>query len=193
MQQIRGFIFDLDGTLVTSSLDFRLIKSEIGCPENEDILSFIEKLPVHLQQSAHDVVHKHELMDAHTSEWMPGANMFVQKCIEQNMPMAIVTRNSHQSSSVKIERNKIPIDLLITRENSKPKPDPSALLYIANMFSLETSEILMVGDYRYDLEAGRNARMPACLVHYDELPEYAHLADYSYPSFTELYRAKFSN
>ena len=29
---IRGVIFDLDGTLVSSELDFSLIKAQVGCP-----------------------------------------------------------------------------------------------------------------------------------------------------------------
>lgn len=191
MDKIRGFIFDLDGTLVSSSLDFGQIKTEIGCPEHQDILLFIDQLPTDKQNAAIDVVHHHELMDAQTSEWMPGAQAFVDKCLVHNIPMAIVTRNSHHSSQVKIEKNTIPINYLVTRENSKPKPDPSALIEIASVFKLQTHEILMVGDYLYDLEAGRNAQMQSCLVHYDDLPEYADIADFTFPSFVDLYKAKF--
>ncbi|KGK42225.1 hypothetical protein LH51_08910 [Nitrincola sp. A-D6] len=184
-------MFDLDGTLVTSSLDFVAIKQEICCPANADVLSFLQSLPDEQQHAALDVIHRHELLDAQTSDWMPGARAFVDRCIEDAIPMAIVTRNSLQSSRVKIERNAIPIDRLITRENSKPKPDPSALLHIASEFGLPTHAILMVGDYRYDLEAGRNAKMPSCLIHYTTLPDYSHLADYSFQHFGLLQQAMF--
>jgi HAD superfamily hydrolase (TIGR01509 family) len=191
MKHIRGVIFDLDGTLVTSSLDFMAIKQEIGCPTGEDVLSFLQSLPEKQQNAALEVIHRHELLDAQGSDWMPGARAFVDKCAADAIPMAIVTRNSLQSSRVKIERNAIPIDRLITRENSKPKPDPSALLHIASNFGLPTHAILMVGDYRYDLEAGRNANMPSCLIHYTTLPDYSHLADYHFQHFGLLYQAMF--
>lgn len=193
MENIRGFIFDLDGTLVTSSLDFLAIKREIGCPPNEDALTFIESLPDSEQKEAMAVIHFHEMQDAESSEWMPGAQEFIEACFAKKMPMGIVTRNSKRSSQMKIKKNNIPITLLITRECSAPKPDPGALLDIAQQFSMPPRELLMVGDYRYDLEAGRNANMPSCLLHYKQLPDYADLADYAFPTFDELHQAVFSS
>ena len=45
----------------------------------------------------------------------------------------------------------------------------------------------------YDLEAGRNARMPSCLINYEQLPDYAHLADYVFPDFSAFYEAVFKH
>ncbi|MEC7509296.1 MAG: HAD family hydrolase, partial [Pseudomonadota bacterium] len=41
---IRGVIFDLDGTLVESSLNFTQMRADVGCPQNEDILTFVNAL-----------------------------------------------------------------------------------------------------------------------------------------------------
>lgn len=191
MKHIRGIIFDLDGTLVTSSLNFSAIKHEISCPDHEDVLSFLRSLPEQKQHEAMEIIHRHELLDAECSDWIPGARAFVDKCIVENIPMAIVTRNSHHPTRVKIKRNAIPIDRVITRENSKPKPDPSALLQIAKDFKLPTGAMLMVGDYKYDLEAGRNAQMHSCLINYPSLPDYHHLADYTFEHFDLLHQAMF--
>ena len=191
MKHIQGIIFDLDGTLVSSSLDFRAIKQEIGCPPEADVLTFLEGLPERQQQAAMAVIHRHEQRDAEQSDWIPGARAFVDRCDAQGIPMAIVTRNSQQSTRLKMARNAIPIERVVTREQSKPKPDPDALLQIARDFSLPAHSMLMVGDYRYDLEAGRNARMSACLVNFTELPDYAHLADYAFQHFGLLHRAMF--
>ena len=191
MKHIKGIIFDLDGTLVTSSLDFVAIKQEIGCPDHEDVLAFLHSLPEHQQQDAMDVIHHHELQDAQSSEWIPSARSFIDECYVKQIPMAIVTRNSHHPTHVKVKRNAIPIQHIVTRETSKPKPDPSALLDIADHFRLPTESILMVGDYKYDLQAGRNAKMPTCLINYQSLPDYAHLADYTFEHFGLLHRAMF--
>ncbi|MBA4503061.1 HAD family hydrolase [Marinobacterium marinum] len=191
MKQLCGIIFDLDGTLVSSSLDFAAIKREIGCPPGVDVLTFLSSLPTEQQDEALAVIHHHEQQDALHSDWMPGARAFVDTCLERQIPMAIVTRNSCHTSRLKIERNAIPIDRVMTRENSAPKPDPAALLEIANDFALPTHKVLMVGDYRYDLEAGRNANMQSCLVNYTTLPDYSHLADYAFPDFQALHAAMF--
>ena len=191
MEQIKGIIFDLDGTLVSSSLDFKAIRAEINCPADVDVLAFVEQLSDGDKQRVMAIIHRHEVADASTSDWLPGAREFVHKCIDEAIPMAIVTRNSEHCAQLKIKRNQIPIETLVAREHARPKPDPTALLDLSERFGLTAAEVLMVGDYRYDLEAGRNAKMPACLLHFDEPPDYIHLADYSYSDFSGLHRAMF--
>lgn len=193
LDNIRGFIFDLDGTLVTSSLDFLAIKAEIGCPRDEDVLIYISKLSTVQQQSeAMNIVHFHEMQDAQSCSWIPGARAFVTECAARALPMAIVTRNSQRASRVKVEKNNIPIELLLTREDSKPKPHPEALIDIAREFQLPVGQIMMVGDYKYDLEAGRNAKMPSCLINFSVEPDYSHLADYSFENFHQFHQSMFS-
>lgn len=191
MKHIRALIFDLDGTLVTSTLDFAQIRAELGCSAQHDVLAFVEQLSGAERREAEEIINRHEVRDAESSEWLPGAKAFVHACRSASMPLAIVTRNSDFSSRIKMSRNQIPIPYLVTRENSKPKPDPEALHQIAHAFSLDTANIMMVGDYRYDLEAGRNASMATCLVNFDTLPEYAQLADYHFNNFEQFHRAFF--
>ena len=193
LKNVRGFIFDLDGTLVTSSLDFTLIKAEIECPDHEDVLTYIKHLSDEQRVWAMDIVHRHEREDAESCEWIAGAEDFIEACRVRDIPMAILTRNSAFSSQIKIERNQIPISYLVTRECSKPKPDPTALYDIANRFELPTQHMMMVGDYRYDLEAGRNADMPTCLINFDQLPDYAELADVAFPHFSMFHQSMFND
>ena len=191
LKHIRGIVFDLDGTLVTSNLDFSLIRSELGCPDELDLLTYVDRLSVSERVEAEAIIHRHEVEDAEQSEWLPGAEVFVQHCIESHLPLAILTRNSDFSSRRKIAKNKIPISYLFTRENSEPKPDPSALNQIASAFALPNESVLMVGDYKYDLQAGRNANMPTCLVNCEGEPDYLHLADYRFQSFIDFHEAFF--
>ncbi len=191
LKHIRGIVFDLDGTLVTSNLNFNLIRSELGCPDELDLLTYVDRLSASEKVEAEAIIHRHEVYDAEHSEWLPGAETFVQRCIESQLPLAILTRNSDFSSRQKIAKNKIPISYLITRENAKPKPDPSALNQIASAFALPNESVLMVGDYKYDLQAGRNANMATCLVNCEGEPDYLHLADYRFQSFIHFHDAFF--
>lgn len=162
--KVRGIIFDLDDTLVKTQLDFGRLKKEIGCNSKEDILGFIDQLACPKEkEKAHKIVLDHELEDAHSSTWLPGAESFVQKAISHELPLAIVTRNCRAATKIKVEKNNIPILDIVTREDAPPKPDPSALLQIAKKWQLSPPNIAYIGDYIYDIQAAHNANMQAWL------------------------------
>ncbi|MFG1491656.1 HAD-IA family hydrolase, partial [Oceanospirillum sp. HFRX-1_2] len=158
MQNIKGVIFDLDGTLVSSSLDFKWLREQVSCPSDEDILAFAANLKdPFLRDRAHSIIEKHELDDAHQAGWIPGAKEFVECLNRLNFPMAIVTRNFQQAAQIKIRNNAMPITRVITREEAPAKPDPTALLLIASEWRLQPEQVMYVGDFRYDVEAANNA------------------------------------
>jgi phosphoglycolate phosphatase-like HAD superfamily hydrolase len=152
---------------VETSLDFAAIKRDIGCPAKDDILTFIDNLSCSKQQDeASRIVVEHELHDAQTSVWLPGAQAFVEIARRHALPLAIVTRNCRQATELKLNRNNMGIDIVITREDAPAKPDPIALLSIADGWQIETNEIAYLGDYIYDIQAAHNANMQAWLYKY---------------------------
>ncbi|MGB2427452.1 MAG: HAD family hydrolase [Alteromonas sp.] len=160
IRSAQGVIFDLDGTLVESNLDFAEIRRAIGCPTGVDVLKYIAELPsLHTQSQAHQVVLQHELDDAQDAAWLSGAKDFVEKLHAQDVPMAIVTRNCQAATQIKMENNSIPIDIVLTREDAPAKPDPTALLMIAQRWQIPCEQLLYVGDYIYDEQAAANANM----------------------------------
>lgn len=161
---IKGVIFDLDGTLVESQLNFSAIREQIGCSKSEDILEFVDKLPDHEKAHANAVILQHEIADAENAKWLDIGKQMVQKAQANNLPMAIVTRNCTKATNIKIHNNQIPIDLVLTREDAPAKPDPTALLQIAEQWQLQPEECLYVGDYIYDQQAAENAGMRWLLV-----------------------------
>ncbi|MAC46833.1 HAD family hydrolase [Oceanospirillum beijerinckii] len=182
-----GVIFDLDGTLVSSELNFQQMRLEIGCPAQEDILTFIEQLPDQIQQEkAHTIIRNHELQDAHTAVWLPGAQQLVSTLHALQVPMAIVTRNFSQAARIKLNNNRMPINTLITREDAPAKPNPTALLQIAEDWQIKPERIVYIGDFRYDVEAANNANMVSCLYAPGVLPDYAHTADLVIEHFDQL-------
>ncbi len=165
--KVKGIIFDLDDTLVTTNLDFAAIKRAIGCPKSADILTFIQNLACEERKAAaNQVVLEHELHDAQTSFWLPGAEAFVALAKLHALPLAIVTRNCRQATAIKLNNNRIGIDHVITREDAPPKPDPTALLSIASSWQIKPAEIAYLGDYIYDIQAAHNAEMQAWWYQY---------------------------
>lgn len=162
---IEGVIFDLDGTLVESGLNFQTIREKLGCPKEVDILTFVEDIQDDTQkEAAAAFIVEQELADAHGARWLTKGKVLVEASQAQGVPMAIVTRNSRSATAIKIETNQIPITTVITREDAPAKPDPTALLKIAANWGLHPSRCLYVGDFDYDRIAAERAGMQFLLV-----------------------------
>ena len=179
---IEAIIFDLDGTLVDTNLDFASICAFFGVAKGTDILAHVETLSAAEKSRALEYIHEQEIIDAHQSSWLPGAEAMLKTLRGMSVPTAIVTRNSRAASAIKIERNGIDVDYFLSREDAKPKPEPDGLLKVASHLGLSPQRCVYVGDYRYDLEAAVNAGMVACLYtgsHLDSsgYSRFMHLAD----------------
>jgi len=175
---IKGIIFDLDGTLVTSSLDFAMMKAQLGCQREDDLLEFVSSLPSpYMREEAMDLIHQHELQDANQCTFIPGAKNAVDTLHQRGFKLAIVTRNFSKAAQIKLQRCNMPIDIVVTRDDAPAKPDPSALLCIADRWKIARSECIYVGDYLYDIQAAHNADMHACFFAPHALPDYANQAD----------------
>lgn len=162
---IKGVIFDLDGTLVESNLNFTQMRADVGCPQKEDILTFIANMKCEQEKAkANNTVLQHELTDAQNANWLPLGKQMVDKVLANNLPIAIVTRNCREATAIKIANNNIPIEYVLTREDAPAKPDPTALLHIANHWQLQPEDCLYVGDFIYDQLAAENAGMRWLLV-----------------------------
>lgn len=190
---LQGIIFDLDGTLVHSGLDFKFIRNQLGCPQDQDILTFIENLEPDQQLIANQVVAKYELQDAQNPQWIAGVETLLMALSETRIPIAIVTRNSRQAARLKLANSRVQVERVITREDAPAKPDPTALLMIADEWQLAPNKIAYVGDYLYDVQAANNAGMVSCLYAPSYIPDYAHLADWCFNHFDEFHAALFQS
>lgn len=184
--KLSGVIFDLDNTLVSSSLNFDSIKAELGCASDIDLLDFVEALPENQKIDANKLLVEYETIDALNAKKLVGTDELLALLSERDIPCAIVTRNCYQAALLKIQQNNINIPTLLTREDHKAKPAPDALLNIADSWAKPPENLLYVGDYLYDLQAAQNANTMSCLVTYGETISYAHLADIEVNDLTDL-------
>jgi len=183
---IRGVIFDLDGTLVDSGLDFPLIRREMGLPVGMPILEGLAEIPPgeRLDECLR-VLNRHEREAAERATLMPGAGELLDSLTARNIAQAVLTRNSRLCSSRMLQRLGMTIPCVLTREDAPPKPDPAGLLKICSIWEAHVTEVIFMGDYLHDINCGRNAGMRTILFAPNEIPHYSLLADFCVSSFAE--------
>lgn len=187
---IRGVVFDLDGTLVQSRLDFDAIRRETGFPTGIGLLEHLATLADTTQaQRAAGIIYRHEMAGAARATWMPGARRLLTTLHTLGIPTAILTRNMRDATHLTMRSLAIPIDLVLTREDCSPKPDPEGLLHIARQWNLPTHDMVYIGDFHFDIQAAHNARMRACLYRRQSYPESAVAPDWVIDHFDQLSQA----
>jgi HAD superfamily hydrolase (TIGR01509 family) len=188
-QSILGVIFDLDGTLVDSHLDFHAMRREIGLPHGTPLLEAVASLSGDKAARAWAILERHERQGAAIATVIPGVRELLDELHRRNIRVAVVTRNGREFARDTLARLELSIDLLITRDDAPPKPSPDAILQIIQSWQLPAHRVAMIGDYRFDLEAGRAAGTKTVLYAADctrdELVEWQPLADFVATSFVD--------
>jgi HAD superfamily hydrolase (TIGR01549 family) len=184
--RVRGVIFDLDGTLVEQHLDFEVIRREIGLPFGTPLLEALDRMASTEKAAALTIIHRHELMAAETALLNPGVAEFLARLDGLCVRRAVLSRNMRVAVDRVLERCGCVFDPVLGREDAPYKPDPQGIWRICETWALPPSEVLMVGDYLYDVEAGRNAGTRTALVTHGRQWPFADLADISFASFQEI-------
>lgn len=183
---LRGVIFDLDGTLVDSRLDFDAIRRDVGLPPGQPILEALDRMPPGEQRDRFlDILRQHESRGANQATPMPGVFEFLAALGERGMGSAVLTRNSRESTEQTLQRLGLALSPVMTRDDVPPKPDPSGLIDICAEWGVEPEEVIYIGDFLFDIQAGRNAGTWTMLYVPDGRPDYADQADFVVQDFRE--------
>ena len=143
----------MDGTLTEPMLDFPRIKAEMGIGDRP-ILEALAEMDGPRRAAAEVVLLRHEQDAATASALNPGCRELLDWLAARRVPLALITRNSRQSVRTVIERHGLRIDLILTRTDARPKPDPQALHLACERLGVAARDAWMVGDGQYDVEAG---------------------------------------
>lgn len=186
MPDVRGIIFDLDGTLVDSRLDFDAMRRDMGLPVGIPILEALESVP---DGAARDrmlqIMHDHEVRGADASTLIDGVVEFLSHIEQLGIVSAVLTRNSRPSALRTLQRWNLSFSQVVTREDAPPKPDPAGVRLIADRWQIPSHQIVVVGDYLFDLQAGRKAGSRCVLFAQGECPAFASEADFILRDFRQ--------
>ena len=165
----RAVIFDLDGTLTEPVLDFDAIRAEIGLPDNVPILEYIERLTVAERAHAEAVMVRHERAAIAQATLSDGCADLLGQLRGLEIPISILTRNVREVVETFARMFTFQFHAVYTREDGPPKPSPAGALSLCQAMGVAPAQTLAVGDYKYDVIAGREAGCRTVLVDRDGL------------------------
>jgi HAD superfamily hydrolase (TIGR01509 family) len=154
---LRLVIFDLDGTLLEPMLDFAAVRAEIGLPPAAPILEAMACMDDAGQARARAILDRREAEAAGRSQLMPGARDLVAHLRSRGIKVAVLTRNSRPSVDLAVRRHGLSFDASVTRDEQNPKPSPEGVHRLMDTCGTRPEETILVGDYRFDIEAGRRS------------------------------------
>ena len=169
LHEKRAWVFDLDGTLTRPVHDFAAIRRQLGIPATADILEYLAALSPAEARPLLDKLHAIEMELSARTEAAPGALACVRHLAAQGARLGILTRNSRviarHTLAVLGLAGYFPPEQIIGRDEAPPKPSPDGLHRLAAGWGIDAGELVMVGDYLFDLQTGRAAG--AATIHVD--------------------------
>jgi HAD superfamily hydrolase (TIGR01549 family) len=183
-----GIIFDLDGTLIHTSIDFTVMKErmisfleERGIPEGcltpkqttvviiatcKEMLredgSSQEEIDV-VNRTLEEIMNHGELEAIEDISEVDGVLEALQELREAGYKLAVLTRSHHTYAVEALKKIGALhlFDIILGRgETPRPKPYREALEHTAMLLSLDPKETIFVGDNHIDADSALNAEVP---------------------------------
>ncbi len=183
MQNIKGFIFDLDGTAANTLGDLKTAMNEMlaanGFPErsetellgaiNYGARKFVQlSLPEQFHNNEDFITLRHReytaCYDRHYTETTylyPGIADTVYELKRRNYKLAILSNKQHNHCAKIINKLFIAdtFDMVLGQTELPQKPDPTSAFVVAGRLDLRPSEFIYVGDSHIDMLTATEAGM----------------------------------
>lgn len=180
MGSIQLIVFDLDGTLIQSKIDYMGIRDEVRemlidlVPPDEfqiikntptTILNLVELVKEKdsvggLYEKAWQIVEEAERIGYEEAKIDDDVHSTLTKLQLENFDIAIFTNNSRKLTDYGMKNFKLGqyTDVIITRDDVKEaKPNPEGLIKIMNHFNKSTEQTIFIGDSWLDAETAQEA------------------------------------
>ncbi len=193
--RIKLIIFDLDGTLVDSSVDIAnainyaiepyginpiTVKETISLV-GEGITMLIEKLVKSHESEVRSNISKDVLIDRFLEHY--SAHLVDNTTVYHGVKETLEQLNSYKKAVISNKREVLSVktldnlgllkyfDLVAGSDTtSEKKPSPQPILYVLSKLNITPREAVIVGDSNFDIEAGRAAGIKTIAVTYGYRP-----------------------
>jgi len=174
LSHCRHWIFDMDGTLTMAAHNFDDIRRRLGIEVGTPILEAIAKMPPEKAEQTRQQLHAIEMEIAHQSQPQPDAVATLDSLRLLGFDLGILTRNAEDIAAATLAAAGLSEFFadkdIIGRETCPPKPDAAGIHQLLSRWQADSANAVMVGDYHFDLDAGRNAHVTT--VHFSPAGEF---------------------
>ncbi len=185
------WIFDMDGTLTVPAHDFDAIRRELGLSLGKPILEQIAELPAEKAEPIYKRLDEIEREIAFRAQAQPGAGELLAALRSRRLTLGILTRNSHETALETLRRCGLAEFFdpqhLMSREKCALKPSGDGIRKLLGLWEASADDAVMVGDYLFDIMAGREAGTTTVFIDNLGRPEFAAQADRSVKNLHELH------
>jgi HAD superfamily hydrolase (TIGR01509 family) len=168
---IRAVLFDFDGTLTRpEAIDFPALRQRLGCPPGMPILEYLDGLPSPAERARLlQILEDFEAAAARASMPNTGAEETLAELSRRGLLLGISSRNSRASIGTALANFRSTrvsdFRVVLSREDTaRQKPHPDAALAAAARMGVAPAEMLVVGDYVFDVAAGHTAGCPTAYL-----------------------------
>lgn len=203
---IKGVVFDLDGTLIDSTVailhslftaaDHYNVKTAIT--KNESYLfmgkSLKETLKIMMPDADQETInnvgkyyveHYYEFC-VKDAKLFPGVAETIRTLYNLGIKLAVATAKHSDCASLELKTagvDNLFLSIRGTDQGVPSKPDPKMLLDICKQFSLKPEEVIMVGDTDRDVMFGKNAGCYTGVVSHGNWPKERFIREKIIPDF----------
>lgn len=159
----------MDGTLTHAVHDFEEMRMALGLPPGQPILESIAARSPEEAEKLHRHLYEIEHLLATNAIAQPGARSLLSRLQLDGRRIGILTRNSEALAHITLQAAGLSEffedAFIIGRERCAPKPDPAGINLLMELWSSTPDDTVMIGDYLFDLQAGRSAG--TMTIHFD--------------------------
>ncbi len=182
--------FDLDGTLVELNIPFDLIRERLGIRNRFILETILEEKDEKRREEMLKILEEFEIKSAEKAKLSFYAKELLDFLRRSGITYGVVTRNSRKSVEIIAKRFSLQFDFVISRSDAKPKPSDEPIRFLVEKFGVKSEEVLVVGDFLFDLIAGKNAGAKTALIVHEKnkgmVESFKLYADYVFQSLREL-------
>jgi HAD superfamily hydrolase (TIGR01549 family) len=161
---IKLIIFDLDGTVIDSFLDWPEIKRDLNINSGHILKEIYSEDGSVVNREKLRKLEEYERQNTLLTKPKTGVQEFLSYLRDKKIKTSLITNNNAKNTAYLLKKYQLNFNQVITREMGLWKPAPGAFFHAMNSFSCSPDQTAVIGDSAYDVEASIQANISKIFI-----------------------------